>query len=485
MGAREGDPVGPFRVGRADAAGGPGCVQPGACRSGRGTQVQEEVTGAHPVEEAFRAARRRGPHGVDASRAVGVRRVEGSLAEGRGDADVVLAEPVPQERALHAGIPRVGGAVGDVAVVRGQQHLVSRPGRPPGDVVRHQAVPVAHGLPQLPGIVEVEGVAARGLRQRPRVLDRPGVGVLRGGGGNRPAGEQGQRRLRADGHRPALGRRPGQVGLHVGARRRGGPQSPVQRRDMRQQVGLVPGRVPEHLVVQFRARVSEVVAHETQLVPRMPEVVRAHPLDERQVLVGVPPRVGVLELLPHDASRVALAGPDVGVQPEAAAPARLQREGAEALVLHQVAQHAVLEREELVRAVRCLAEPHHPRVAHHATQGPQVAQVAARAGGAQRVGAALHGRHRARLGRWRVPEPTMHVQNSSPTSRMSTDRIRVIGPGSASGRPQDIRRTPDFSARCPDLGHAAKPEESVPVPWRYGPPPRPPVRGRSGRPASR
>ncbi len=268
--------------------------------------------------------------------------------------------------------------------------LVARTRLPPGDVVRHQPVAVAHGRPELVRVVEVERVPAGRLREgharaapsrRGRPLSCPrGPAAGRAGTAPSPRG------------RPSRGARPGGraryafVYVPAGAAGRS-PRYSAVRRGV--QVGQVPGGVPEHRVVQLRPRVREVVAHEPHRVVRVPDVVRAHPLDEGEVLPRVPPRVRVLELLPHDAPRVAAAGPHVRVQPQAAAPARLQREGAKAFVLHQVAQDAVLQPEELVRAVRRLAQPQHLRVAHHASEGPQVVQVAVRVGGAQRVGVAL------------------------------------------------------------------------------------------------
>jgi hypothetical protein len=56
-------------------------------------------------------------------------------------------------------------------------------------------------------------------------------------------------------------------------------------------------------VEQLEAGVADVVAHEAHLVPVLLVVV-AHPLDQVQVLGGVP-QITALELLAHDLSRVA------------------------------------------------------------------------------------------------------------------------------------------------------------------------------------
>jgi hypothetical protein len=65
--------------------------------------------------------------------------------------------------------------------------------------------------------------------------------------------------------------------------------------------------------------------------------------------------------------------PHVLVQAHAAAPAGLQRERGEPLLFDEVAEHTVLHREELVRAVGGLAQPHHIGVGDHRAERAKVA----------------------------------------------------------------------------------------------------------------
>lgn len=173
--------------------------------------------------------------------------------------------------------------------------------------------------------------------------------------------------------------------------RHGGAQPPVQLLEAVAQRGAGRGDVARDLVVQLGPGPGDVVAHESDGVAGMADVVGPHPLDQSQVVGVVPPQVVALELLPHDLPGVSLAVQHVVVQSEAGAPAGLQGEGAEPLRLHEVAEDAVLQGEELVRAVRGLAHSDDAGVADHALQGAQVARVAAGLGGTQRVGGPVQG----------------------------------------------------------------------------------------------
>ncbi len=258
---------------------------------------------------------------------------------------------------------------------------------PPGHVVGHDRVAVAHGGPELPGVLEVEGVAPGGLVEGGGVLDRPVVRLPVGA--RRLSPQQVQRLAGAGRPPPAFGERRVQVPLDVGACLGGGPQTPVELRETGQEARMRARHVVRDLVVQLGTGPGEVVSHEADRIVRVVPVVGAHPFHEPQVVGVVPPQEVALELLAHDAPRVALAVQHVVVEAQAGAPGGLQREGAKTPLLDEVAEDAVLEGEEVVRAVGGLAQTDHPGAADHPFQSPQITAVAARFDGPQGVGGAV------------------------------------------------------------------------------------------------
>ncbi|WP_255303806.1 hypothetical protein [Streptomyces sp. F-7] len=103
-----------------------------------------------------------------------------------------------------------------------------------------------------------------------------------------------------------------------------------------------------------------------------------------QILLVVPEPVLALEDLAHDPADVTPAGQEPLVDPQAGVPARLPGEGGEALLLGQVPEDALLEREELVGAVRGLSHPHDHGTVDGPAQLPQIPEGVHRLAGSQR-----------------------------------------------------------------------------------------------------
>lgn len=171
-----------------------------------------------------------------------------------------------------------------------------------------------------------------------------------------------------------------------------GPQVPVQLVRFRSEFGSYRRRVGVHRVVQPGTGEAVVVADETDRVFGVLDVVGAYPLEQVAVLGVVPPPTGSPELLVRDPLQVALAAQEAGVEPQSGAPRRFQGEGPEALLLDQVPQDALLDGEELVRAVGGLAQAHHRGVTDHPAERAKVGQTAVGLGGAQRAGRPAEGR---------------------------------------------------------------------------------------------
>lgn len=225
---------------------------------------------------------------------------------------------------------------------------------------------MAQGGLDLLQVGELELPQGGDLRDRASVLHGVGVGVVGTASETRHEAERlgGPRRAC-----PSLGDRAVRVVQHRGVHVRRGSQAPVELGESREQRRPAGADVLLDPPEQLRARVVDVVARVAELGP-VTAVVGAHPLEEGQVLLGVPQAGAALELLAHDLPDVALAGDHVVVDAQAGGRVHLLAEGAEAALLDQVAEDPVLRGEELVGVVRGLAEPGDHRVAPPSRRTP-------------------------------------------------------------------------------------------------------------------
>lgn len=327
----------------------------------------------------------------------------------------------------------------------GEQHPVPGVPLPPDGVLGHHPVPVAHGRADLCRVLEVEGELGARLRDGAGVLEDPGAPVpVRSG--PLPL-QQREGRPHVGGHGPALGERPPHRALDGLPDPAGRPGRRVEPLELGEQPGMAGRHVGGDLVEQPRPRVGDVVAHELHRPVRVPDVVPPHPLQEVQVLAGVPDQVRLLELLAHDRAGIALAAQHVRVQPQPRAPVGLQGVRGEALVLDEVPEQPVLGGEELGRAVGRLADAHDGGRARHGGQWTQVGERLGVPGeGADRVVGLLRprGRHQGDGGQCReeqhgVPEQGMPSEVSQPGAhgphppRAPGGGARVRPPGAGVG----------------------------------------------------
>ena len=358
---------------RPDVVGRAGDVQPRARRGRGGPHVEVVVLVPDLVEGVLV---RPGAGGADRELLPGagfVLRQERTAVEGEARGDVVRAQRVAQERTLRLGVPPgITGDVADVAVVGRQQDLGAGVALPPDDVLRHDLVAEALGVRHRRRVGEVDREELRGLGDGPGVLRHPVVAE---------ALHQLESLLGLGREPLPLRERLGHVGEDVVDR----AQTGVELVQPRQRLGVGPldvtGHPAEELVVQRRG--AEVVADEVDGAAGVVAVVVAHPFDEVDELLAVPRRAG--ERFLRDRARVTDAGLEELVDLEPRRPAHFEGEGGEALLLDEVAEEPFLHGEELVGAVRRLAEAGHLGVADHRAQRPQVGGVPAGFGGAQRM----------------------------------------------------------------------------------------------------